>query len=330
MNKEQMNKYVCEMADLVVRKMENLQTEWEKPWINTGEKRNFYPQNLSGRHYSGGNAFLLFLLCEKYGYDTPVFLTFRQAKEAGVNVRKGEKSLPVYYYMPLVFEKGTDRKIKYEEYKKLTPEEQKRYRTVPLACFYRVFNLGQTDFAEVRPERWAELKGRFEPKERPTSADYKNERLDAMLECGQWVCPVTQTETGKSAFYSPAQDRIEIPVKRRFTAGAEFYGTLLHEMAHSTGAENRLGRLKHAAFGSVEYGREELVAELSGALSGVMFGVSSAIQENNIAHLKAWIENIKEEPKFLLSVLGDTTKAVGYISDRLGVNAGEEELPQAA
>ena len=88
--------------------------------------------------------------------------------------------------------------------------------------------------------------------------------------------------------------------------------------------------MKHAAFGSAEYGREELVAELSGALSGVMFGVSSTIQENNIAYLKAWIENIKEEPKFLLSVLGDTTKAVGYISDRLGVNAGEEELPQAA
>lgn len=325
-----MNKYVCEMADLVVRKMETLQTEWEKPWINTGRKRNFYPQNLSGRHYSGGNAFLLFLLCEKYGYDTPVFLTFRQAKETGVNVRKGEKSLPVYYYMTLVFEKETDRRIEFEEYKKLPREEQKKYRLVPNIRFYRVFNLGQTDFAEVKPERWAELVKRFEPKECPVSVDYRNERLDTMLERGQWVCHVTQTETGRSAFYSPSEDRIEIPVKKRFTSGAGFYGTLLHEMAHSTGAENRLNRLKSAAFGSAEYGREELVAELSGALSGVLLGVSSVIQENNIAYLKAWIENIKEEPKFLLSVLGDTAKAVGYISDRLGVSSQEEELPEAA
>lgn len=83
----------------MIEKIQQVEDNWQKPWITiAANTRNFFPQNLTGRRYAGGNAFLLLFLCEKFQYQTPVFMTFNQANEAGISVLKGSKSFPVYYF----------------------------------------------------------------------------------------------------------------------------------------------------------------------------------------------------------------------------------------
>ena len=123
--------------------------------------RNFFPQNLTGRRYAGGNAFLLLFLCEKFQYQTPVFMTFNQANEAGISVLKGSKSFPVYYFLFYVYHKETRKKITFEEYKALSREQQQEYNVIPTYKYYSVFNLDQTNFSDVRPEEWEALREKF-------------------------------------------------------------------------------------------------------------------------------------------------------------------------
>lgn len=101
---------------------------------------------------------LLLFLCEKFQYQTPVFMTFNQAKEAGISVLKGSKSFPVYYFLFYVYHKETRKKITFEEYKALSREQQQEYNVIPTYKYYSVFNLDQTNFSDVRPEEWEALR----------------------------------------------------------------------------------------------------------------------------------------------------------------------------
>ena len=94
--KSTFDKNAEKFVNLMVEKIESLSMNWQKPWFSkVNSKQNFLPQNLTGRTYSGGNAFLLYFLCEKYNYQTPVFLTFNQARNEGINVLKGAVAFPV-------------------------------------------------------------------------------------------------------------------------------------------------------------------------------------------------------------------------------------------
>lgn len=116
----------------MIEKIQQVEDNWQKPWITiAANTRNFFPQNLTGRRYTGGNAFLLLFLCEKFQYQTPVFMTFNQAKEAGISVLKGSKSFPVYYFLFYVYHKETRKKITFEEYKALSREQQQEYNVIP-------------------------------------------------------------------------------------------------------------------------------------------------------------------------------------------------------
>ena len=146
----------------MIEKIQQVEDNWQKPWITiAANTRNFFPQNLTGRRYAGGNAFLLLFLCEKFQYQTPVFMTFNQAKEAGISVLKGSKSFPVYYFLFYVYHKETRKKITFEEYKALSREQQQEYNVIPTYKYYSVFNLDQTNFSDVRPEEWEALREKF-------------------------------------------------------------------------------------------------------------------------------------------------------------------------
>lgn len=95
--------------------------------------------------------------------------------------------------------------------------------------------------------------------------DFSFPAMDKIIKENGWICPIKPVY-GDNAYYSISKNEIVIPEKRQFKDGESFYTNLGHEMAHSTGSENHLGRLKPASFGSAEYAREELVAELSAAL----------------------------------------------------------------
>lgn len=194
-------------------------------------------------------------------------MTFRQAKEEALNIRKGSDAFPVYFWKMYVRHKETRKKIELAEYYRLPTEQQKHYDLIPVMRYYPVFNLDQTDMQEQQPERYAQLTTSTEPK------DYSDgltcEPLDRMLERQSWLCPI-RLEYGDRAFYSPSLDRITCPLKKQFPSGAEFYGTLLHEMSHSSGTQERLGRKFGSQRGDADYAREELIAELTAALCGAL------------------------------------------------------------
>lgn len=142
-----------------------------------------------------------------------------------------------------------------------------------------------------------------------------------------WVCPI-QTVSSDSAFYSISNDSITLPLKSQFKDGESFYGTELHEMGHSTGVKNRLNRKGFYENDKFNYGREELVAELISALSGVYLGISVTVREENAAYLKSWCKAIKEEPKFLFTVLADAIKGSKFIAQHLNIRLDVEEVEE--
>lgn len=187
----------------------------------------------------------------------------------------------------------------------------------------------QTNFAEKYPNRWDILKAKFSGEEQPQEEKemYVNPILDEMNKNQNWVCPI-QTVSSDSAFYSISNDSITLPLKSQFKDGESFYGTELHEMGHSTGVKNRLNRKGFYENDKFNYGREELVAELISALSGVYLGISVTVREENAAYLKSWCKAIKEEPKFLFTVLADAIKGSKFIAQHLNIRLDVEEVEE--
>lgn len=299
-------------TELLVKKIEGLQNDWQKPWITSLEQG--LPRNLRGTVYNGGNILMLLFYTEQMNFALPVFLTFNQAKAEELNINKGAHSFPVYYWFKFVVHKETKKSIKYEDYCKLSRTEQEEYKVIPQMKYYNVFNIEQTNFAEKYPERY----GRIRQGEKPE--DYSDgmmcEALDELVYMQDWYCPI-KVQYSDSAFYVPSTDYIVCPEKSQFPHGMEFYGTLLHEMAHSTGCAGRLNRTFGTRFGDALYAREELVAELTSALCGAFFGYAATPQENNAAYLKHWLGKLREEPAFLVEILGDVNKAARMITDKV-------------
>ena len=299
-------------TDLLIKKIECLKTDWQKPWIASLEQG--LPRNIRGTLYNGGNVLMLLFYTEFMKFTLPVFLTFNQAKEEDLSVCKGARSFPVYYWFKFVVHKETKKTIKYEEYRKLSATEQESYKVIPQMKYYNVFNIDQTDFAEKQPERYERMKKGEQPEDYSDGMIY--EALDELVYLQNWYCPI-KVQYSDSAYYSPSSDHIICPQREQFPQGAEYYGTLLHEMAHSTGSPQRLNRTFGSFFGDALYAREELVAELTAALCGAFFGYAAAPQENNAAYLKHWLTKLKEEPAFLVEILGDVNKAAKMIADKV-------------
>lgn len=308
MNTDLPDKALEAFTELIIEQMENLSSNWEQPWINAQMKG--LPENLTGRRYSGVNAFLLFLLCAKQRYTIPCFLTFAQAKAEGLMIKKGARSFPVVYYNFIVKEIGSRNKISFEDYKKLSKDEQDNYHVTAYMKNYNVFNVSQTNIQEEKPQLWEGLLAKFTG---PAQTFDVNEmvqckELDSLIAKQGWLCKIFP-EPGSDACYIPSLDEIHIPEKKQFKNGEAFYGTLLHEMTHSTGIESRLNRNMSGSFGSNQYGREELVAELTAALTLCSMGITTGPKEENMRYIKGWCENIKENPRYLMTILSDVSKA---------------------
>ena len=333
-----------QFAELIIARMEDIRAkgkDWRKEWFTTSF--NDLPRNIGGRAYSASNAFMLGLLSQAVGYQTPVFMTFKQAHDYGAMIKKGEKSFPVIYWN-LSIKDETGKKVETSVYNNMSRNEQAKCTVVPFLKFYRVFNVDQTTLAEVKPELYARLVQRYKTQAlSDTNGMYVNPAIDRMVENNGWVCPIRPVQ-GNSAFYRPTDDFIQVPVKAQFKVsgdadavylgGQSYYSTMLHEMAHSTGHASRLNRLESTRFGDAKYAKEELVAELSSALTGMTMGFRTEITDNNAAYLDSWISALREEPKFIVSVMADVDKASKMIFehiDKLRIELGLEPYrPDAA
>ena len=256
---------------------------------------------------------------------TPLFTTFKQAKEEGLNILKGSGSFPVFFWKLYIRHKETRKKIELAEYYRLPQEQRRQYDVLPVMRYYPVFNIDQTDMSEQQPERYTSLTTPTGPK------DYSDgltcEVLDRMLAEQSWLCPIL-LRSGNRASYSPTLDRIVCPEKRQFPEGAAFYTTLLHEVTHCTGHAERLNRPFGACYGDADYIREELVAELTAALCGAMLGFATTPREESAAYIKDWLAEFRKEPTYLFDILTDVNRAARMISERLAVEQ-EPETPGA-
>ena len=227
------DKALQRFAELMIEKIKQVEDNWQKPWF--GIKGGGLPQNIEGRTYNGVNSFMLFLLSEKEQYSLPVYMTFMQAKDSGLNILKGEKSFPVIYWNFSVRDKN-GKKIPFDVYKNLDKNEQQEYKVTPFLKTYNVFNVQQTNLQETKPEKWEALKEQFKiPAIKDEQGMLTVPLIDAMVREQQWICPIYSKE-GNSAYHARGEDNhIVVPLKGQFKDGENFYSTLLHEMAHSTG-----------------------------------------------------------------------------------------------
>lgn len=343
------SKAIALFAEMMIEKIKTIQTDWKKPWFT--ETKLAWPRNISGREYNGMNSFMLLMHCERQNYNLPVFLTFNRCTSLNYNetpqgrvpavdtegnklpfvhVLKGEKSFPVFL-STFTVKDNDGNKIKYDDYKLLSEEEKKKYTVYPGTTVYDVFNIDQTNIREARPELYKKIKSELLPAKmnEAVSDAFEFRPFDVMAAEDKWICPIRMKHQD-SAYYSITQDEIVLPEKSQFADGQSFYSTAFHECIHSTGHADRLNRLKPGVeFGSKEYAREELVAELGAALVANRYGFGSHIKEESAAYLKSWLKNLKEEPAFIKTTLYDVKRATSQLIqclEALGAVVPEKEV----
>lgn len=301
-------------ADHMVKVMEDMKrSDWKKGW-SVGSNGMFgLPMNIKGFTYSGVNAMITSFHTLDNGYTVPVYMTFKQASKYGCHVKEGERAIPI---INVGVNKYYNRKpISDAEYDQLSDEEKdKVYKRYHITSFAE-FNIDQTNLKEANKDLYNKLVSLFrgQAPAHDFVGMYVSPELDRMFKNQEWVCPINCDKPSTSAFYSPSNDSITIPQKDQFKVsdteegifqdGQEFYSTALHEMAHSTGHQSRLNRPILNSFGTREYAKEELVAELTSALVCSALGFDKRIKRNSAAYLDSWVRKLSSDPNYIREVM---------------------------
>lgn len=277
------DKPINRIVDMVVDALENGVQPWRKPWESKdGAASVCLPLRADHQPYSGMNAITLMMAGAAAGYASPYWLTYKQAKSAGGQVRKGERSMPAILYKTRVVENEDD------------PDDAHVMRFLkcyPVFCADQCENLPEKFFS-VATER---------PSEAPTDAV-----LDAF--------PVPIRYGGDRAFYSEAHDFIQMPEPNAFESPECFLSTKAHEQIHATKHDSRLARdFGCKKWGDEAYAIEELVAELGSVLLCTRFALNPEHFNSHAAYIGQWAEAIKTHPNALLSAAAHAEKAVNYI-----------------
>jgi antirestriction protein ArdC len=276
----------ADVSARIIAELERGAAPWVKPWSATAGQN--VPQNaVTNRPYSGCNVILLWLARNR-GWPTPRFLTFRQALEAGGNVRRGEHGTKVYFVKQLrVRESDAD------------PNDEGDEKIVPMMREYSVFNIAQ---CENLPDGIVNGKAA-----RLRNPDTRDEIADQFLRSTGADIREGQGE----AYYSPGADFISLPRFEAFKSADHFYGVAFHELTHWTGHKSRLDRdLKHR-FGERAYAAEELVAELGAAFLAAEFSFDGDVR--NAGYIATWIELLKADKRAFFTACNKASKAAGYL-----------------
>lgn len=274
------------------------------PW-HSGLKDSFnaFPMNMATkRSYSGINILLLGLQDE---YKYSLWGTFNQIRKLGGKVSKGEKSTEIVFSDFVIRNKQSKRKITLEEYKKLSKSEQENYSLFRLLKIHRVFNIDQTVDINL------------------TSFGIDQKINDPISEC---ECLLHNFKNKPSVHYRnsqpcyiPSLDKIQMPDINAYDSNAAFYGTLFHELVHSTGHPKRLNRdgLKgFASFGPKNYSFEELIAEIGSCFLRTKCGIETNSSDNSVAYIDSWIKVFEHDRTFIFKASSDAQRAFNYILNK--------------
>ena len=282
-----MTNYAYErIAERITALLEQGTVPWHKPWkAKTGWPRNYVSQ----KSYRGINVFLLSAM----SFESPCWLTYRQATELGGNVRKGEKSCPVVFWKPM----------------KIEDKESDKKKTIPLLRLYHVFNAAQCDGLEDAP---------------PTTETTVTVR-PAEIVAGMPKPPLIK-QGMVCAYYSPPDDCVGIPSRERFETEEAYFGTLFHELVHSTGHESRLKRSTlgiQSGYGSDPYCREELIAEMGSAFLCGQAEIIERTIDSSAAYIQHWLKRIKDDKTLIVQAAAQAQKAADYILGKSAIEAVE-------
>ena len=285
-----------EVTDRILAKLRAGVAPWRQDW--SAKASGAMPRNaISKRGYSGVNVPLLWMAQQDSGFTSPSWLTFKQALEAGGNVRKGEKGTGIVFVG--MFEKDASESRSGEA------------ERVSFLKSFTVFNVAQCD--GLPAEIAAPPAETVNPNTRDACAEEFLRSTRADIRHGE----------GR-AYYRRAADFIMLPDFATFKSSDGYYGTAFHELAHWTGAEHRLNRTKGKRFGDQEYTFEELVAELTAAFLSAEFGFSN--EDSAASYLAGWIKFIENHETAFMSAASEASKAHAYMRDL----ALAEAMPLAA
>ena len=266
------------VTDRIIAQMEQGIIPWKKPWIANAKAIS----HIKGKAYSLLNQMLLGRPGE--------YITFKQCQEAGGHIRKGEKASMVVFW----------KWIEQED------EETGEKKEVPFLRYYNVFHIDQCEGITAKHSTATLFPDGAEVLEAAQEIIY-----DYLSREGVKLSHVE----GDKAFYRPSTDEVVLPIRKQFISTAEYYITVFHELTHSTGHPSRLNRLsKPTFFGTEDYSKEELVAEIgaSALVNHVGLETVSSLR-NNTAYIQNWLSVLKNDKRFIVSAAGKAEKAVNLI-----------------
>lgn len=283
---------------------------WHQGWKSIGTPINA----ITDSKYKGTNSLWLQLVSMKNGFNDNRWCTFKQASDKGWKIKKGSKGISVEYWS--LYDKKTKKNINFNQEKelknKLTEEEYKeRIRIV--SKVYKVFN---GDQIEGIPKRIIP--------ENNINKDYiinhRNKLINSLK--------VDFREGGDSAFYVPSLDTITMPYIEMFDNEYEYLATFLHESAHSTGHESRLNRNISNTFGTAEYAKEELRAEISSIFISQELRIDGEDKEhmkNHKAYIQSWIDVLQNDPNELFRAIKDAQQISDYMIEKVELKINKNE-----
>ncbi len=271
-----------EITKKILSKLEHGVIPWRRPWRSFGS--GAMPRNaISNRPYSGANVVLLWIDAADKGYDCPKWLTYKQALEAGGNVRRGEKSSQIAYIGNIT-----------------RPDVQTGdLRSIPFLKGYAVFNLQQCDGLDHLINNTPRA---INPGRRDELADEFIKMTGAEVRHGE-----------SRAYYAAKGDFINLPLFEAFSSAEGYYGTAFHELTHWAGAEHRLNRTFGKRFGDQAYSAEELVAELGAAFLCAEFGFDSMMLDNSAAYINHWRSFLQSNERAFVVAASAASKATEFL-----------------
>jgi antirestriction protein ArdC len=277
----------------IVAELEEGRFPWVQPWGKVDAASPGLPRNaLTARPYSGINILILWGAVIEQGWPSQSWLTFRQALEAGGCVRKGEHGVTVVY---------ADRFIPEAERERASRDGDDA-RAIPFLKRFTVFNVAQCE--GLRPDLAAD------------PAPLPEREIVPLAEDVIAASGVEFRIGGDRAYYAPEPDFVQVPPQPAFFEQINFYRTCLHELTHATGHEKRLGRNLRNAFGSKDYAREELVAEMGSAFLCAALGIVPTVRHAD--YIGSWLEVLREDDRAIFRAASAASKAADWLLARHG------------
>lgn len=288
------------ITNQIIAELEQGVRPWMKPWdaahIAGPVSR---PLRANGKPYGGINIVMLWVSAMEQGFTAPIWMTFKQAKELGAHVKKGEKGTLVVYASTITREEQGE-------------EGETQRRDIPFMKGYTVFNVEQI---EGLPAHYhAKAEPRLNPQQRIDQAEAFFAALGADIRHG-----------GNAAYYSPTADYVQMPAFESFKSAESYYATRAHEMTHWTRHPSRLDRdFGRKRFGDAGYAMEELVAELGAAFLCVDLELTPQIRDDHAPYIAGWLQALKHDKRAIFTAASHAQKAVDFLHGLRGSKEADE------